>query len=310
MNYNLSIPDIYNYNYNEKKILHNNFNIKLISTTLLPDTYYSLSEKGKLTKIEINKKYNEDNKDNEYDYHKTNYDNIRIYAFYFKINTHKIIMYINGDLILIHNNFLLLNTSNRRTNNSYDIYNKSDTKQYIDIYLICKNNPTLELISIGTILYDINSYDIINKTRWKIKYNSQYNDAMQTFDMMLSFYVKTKNDNLDNLIKFESNNIIFYFKYNMKSKITDKQYLYKYNLVKLEKKNTNIEYVCQLNNLQLYNISSVIDYLKYIDYMYDKIYDILNSSKNNYEYYFLDFKTFMIKNNIDEIYFRKISYDV
>ena len=115
---------------------------------------------------------------------------------------------------------------------------------------------------------------------------------------------------MDNLIKFESNNIIFYFKYNMKSKITDTQYLYKYNLVKLEKRNTNIKYECQLNNLQLYNISYVGEYLENIDHIYNKIYDILNPRKNIYEYYLLDFKTFMIKNNIDEIYFRKISYDV
>lgn len=307
MNYNLSIPDIYNYN--EKEILHNNFNIKLISTTLLPYTHYSLSEKGKLTKIEINKKYNGDN---EYDYHKTNYDDIRIYAFYFKTNTHKIIMYINSDLIFIHNNFLLLNTNNRRTDNSYDIFHKSDTKQYIDIYIIYKNNPTLELISIRTILYNKNSYDIIHKRHWDIKYNAPYNDSMQTYDMMINFYVKTKNNNLDNLIKFESNNIIFYFKYNMKSKITEKKNIYKYNLIKIEKRNTNIEYECQLNNLQLYNISCVIEYLENIDYMYHEIYNILNppKNKNNYEYYLLDFKTFMIKNNIEEIYFRKITYDV
>ena len=207
MNYNLSIPDIYNYNKKEKEILHNNFNIKLISTTLLPNTYYSLSEKGKLT--EINKKYNDDY---DYDYNKINYDDIRIYAFYFKTNTHKIIMYINKDLIFIHNNFLLLNISNRRTDNIYDIYNKSDIEQYIDIYIIYKNNSTIELISIGTILYNKKFYDIITKTQWEIKYNAHYNNALQTFDMMLYFYVKTKNNNMDNLIKFESNNIIFYLK--------------------------------------------------------------------------------------------------
>lgn len=308
MNYNLSIPDIYNYNEKEKEILNNNFNIKLISTTLLPYTYYSLSEKGKLTKFtDIDTKYNDDY---DYDDHKINYNDIRIYAFYFKTNTHKIIMYINKDLIFIHNNFLLLNISNRRTDNIYDIYNNSDIEQYIDIYIIYKNNSTTELISIGTILYDKNSYDIINKTQWTIKYNAHYNDALQTFDMMLNFYVKTKNNNMDNLIKFESNNIIFYFKYNMKSKITERQYLYKYNLIKLEKRNTNIEYNCQLNNLQLYNISYIIEYLKNIDYIYHNIYDILNPHKNIYEYYLLDFKTFMIKNNIDKIYFRKISYDV
>ena len=193
MDYNLSIPNIYNYIEKEKEILNNNFNIKLISTTLLPYTYYSLSEKGKLTKFTEIDNYNDDY---DYDYNKINYDDIRIYAFYFKTNTHKIIMYINKDPIFIHNNFLLLNISNRRTDNIYDIYNKSDIEQYIDIYIIYKNNSTTELISIGTSLYHKKSYDIINKTRWEIKYNAHYNDALQTFDMMLNFYVKTKNNNI------------------------------------------------------------------------------------------------------------------
>jgi hypothetical protein len=132
---------------------------------------------------------------------------------------------------------------------------------------------------------------------------------MQTYDIMINFYVKTKNNNLDELVRFESKNIIFYFKYNYKSKISNMRYIYKYNLVKLEKRNTNIEYSCNLNNSNLDNISNVIEYLENIDDIYYYINDLLTLD-NRFEFYFLDFKTYMIKNDIDEIYFYKISYDV
>jgi hypothetical protein len=306
MNYNLSIPDIYNYNEKEKKILYNNFNIKLISTTLLPDTYYSLSEKGKVTNnLELC-----DLNDDFY------YDNI--YAFYFKTNTNNIIFYINNCKIFVHNNLLFFNVTNKRTKNSsenssensYEIISKSDIDQYIEIYIIYKNNYSVKLISWRTIFYSKNNYPKLSIIYDLYKYDAPYNNSLQTYYMMTNFYVKTKNNNIDNLVKFESNDIIFYFTYNLKSKITNTQYLYKYNLVKLEKKNTNIEYICQLNNLQLNNISSVIEYFENIDYIYDKIYDILNPPKNIYEYYLLDFKSFMIKNNIDDMYFTKITYDI
>jgi hypothetical protein len=134
---------------------------------------------------------------------------------------------------------------------------------------------------------------------------------MQTYDIMLNFYVKTKNNELNDLIRFESNNIIFYFKYNYKSKFTNTQNKYKYKLIKLQNKITDMQYICELNDSKLNNISSVENYLDKIDNIYNKIYDILTFSIHmNRDSYFLDFNTFMNKNNVDELYYNKISYNV
>ena len=311
MDYNLSIPDIYNFD--KRDISNKKFFIKILNLTLTPNIYYDLSD---LTEILKKSKYYDD------------IDDDNIYAFYFKTHTNKIEFLINNHPINIYNNLLFFNMKNHRTNNIYDIYNTSDTQQHIEIYIIYRNNYYMELVSVRPVIYNKNSkyhndnydnyenlfysdIDMMNKdtTRW-YKYYAQYNDAMQTYDIMINFYVKTKNNNLDELVRFESNDIIFYFKYNYKSKISNMRYIYKYNLVKLEKRNTDIEYSCKLNNYYLDNISNVIEYLENIDGIYGDIYRLLTLNKNRCDRYFLDFKTYMIKNDIDEIYFYKISYDV
>jgi len=281
MDYNLSIPDIYNCNRTE--ILDKKFTIKILKLTLSPNIIY----------------------DFKYDYN-TEY----IYSFYFKTNTQKIIFSICNSPNFIHNNLLLFNLSNHRTDNVYDIRNLSDIEQYIEIYIIYKNSHSIELINCRTILYNRQYFNLPETYSAYRKYDAQYNDAMQTYEMMINFYLKIKNNNFDKMIRLESNNIIFYFKYNYKSKISNTQYLYKYNLVKIENMSDNINYTCELNNLQLNNISNVIEYLKNIEDIYENICNILNTPINKYEYYLLDFITFMIKNEIDELYFNKLTYDV
>lgn len=294
MDYTLSVPDIYNYA--KIKNIENTgdkFIVKFLSLNLLPNVFYNLDEDNNL--LDHNKK--------------------RIYAFYFKTNTHKIILRTNGNNTYIHNNLLYLNISNRRTDNDYILYNSNDIEQYIEVYIIYKLDHGLELVNNSKNLYDKTTINKLTDSSfnitlngWRIKYHSHYNHAMQTWELMLNFYVKTKNNELNEMVRFESNNIIFYFKYNYKYKLSNTKYLYKYNLVKLENKNNNKEYICEMNNSKLDDINSVQNYLKNIDYIYYKIVSVLDISK--YEYYFLDFKTFMIKNDIDEIYYTKISYDV
>lgn len=315
MDYTLSIPDIYNYA--KTKNIENTgdkFTVKFLSLNLLPNVFYDLDEDNNFVKIV---KQNNKQNDTQFDfYNLLDHNKKRIYAFYFKTNTHKIILRTNGNNTYIHNNLLYFNINNRRTDNDYILYNSNDMEQYIEVYIIYKIDHRSELISTNNYLYDkttINKltdlfYSIITLDRWGIKYHAHYNDAMQTWELMLNFYVKTKNNELNEMVRFESNNIIFYFKYNYKYKLTNTKYLYKYNLVKLENKNNNREYICEMNNSKLNDINSVKNYLENIDYIYYKIFSVLDIPK--YEYYFLDFKTFMIKNDIDEIYYTKIYYDV
>ena len=306
MDYNFLIPDIYDcgkINNTEKK-----YDIKVITLHIIPNIHHDLDEELNL----INNKQNNKQYDND-----VQYDDVkRIYAFYFKTKTNKIILNINGNVINIHNNFLYLNTTNRRTDNDYRLYNISDIDQYIEIYIIYKNNHRIELVSVaGGFYYKTKSEKCHNlfyaNKNYLCKYYAPYNDAMQTYDIMLNFYVKTRNNELNDLICFESNNIIFYFKYNYKSKFTNTQYIYKYNLIKLQNKITDMQYICELNDSKLHNISSVENYLDNIDNIYNEIYDILTFPIHiNRDSYFLDFNTFMNKNNVDELYYNKISYDV
>lgn len=306
MDYNFFIPDIYNYNSSiilnkkDKHILHKSLN-------LIPNKYYNLLE---IFHIDCNDPYYYIDNDN------IKYTNYNICGFYFKTNNHKIQFYINAsEIILIHNNFFTLPVSNRRPDNIYELFNIDDINHEIEVYIIFKNkyyglvcnHKSIYAKNIKT-PYNLFYCDEINK------YKSHYYSICQTYNILMNFYIKTNNDNFPNIIKFESINIIFYFKYNHKNKLNNK-YLYKYNLIKLEDINTNEFIMLYDNNMILSDINIIYDYYKKIYDLYDNVIEFLfekNNKKMDYgnDYYLLNFKQFMIKNDIKEIFYNKVYLDV
>jgi hypothetical protein len=218
MNYNFSIPDIYNINpKNDNNLIKKTF-------YLTPNIYYDIID------------------ENNY------YDNIdKIPAIYFKTNTQKIEFYINSSKYKIHNNYLALSgVNNHRSGNRYSIINKDDIEQMIEVYIIflninlmtfphqiyskksfnvcicediclCNNERTVNLFY-KNIIYRKDKYTQNDNYSIFDKYNTHYYLSYNTYDIMLNFYVKSKNGNLEDIIKLNNNNIIFYFKYNYKTK--------------------------------------------------------------------------------------------
>jgi hypothetical protein len=283
MNYNFFIPNIYNENMITNK---NNKKYNIIKKTI------------KLTKDKI---YNLDNIFNLYDKD--------IVAFYFKTNSPCIYLSTHIGEILIYNNFILLDIFNCRTDNEYILFSEKIDSE-ITIYIIL--NYYLPIKSYGYVFYDKND-KIVNNNTFYIKkinkyyspyyINKSYNDTRITIDI----YFLTQEYELHNknkIIKFESNNIIFYYIITKIKKCNQKQFLYKLNLIKLEN-------IINTNNIVIdfkYNIYDIDDITSYIDKFlenYNIICDFLFEQHNN-DYYYIDLKNFMIKNDIDRLWYIKI----
>lgn len=310
MDYDISIPDIYNIKFNDSD-KNQDKNIIIKSFTLKPNIFYD---------IFTNTNYNDEYIDlDEFA------DNVNI--IYFKTKTHTIELYINNSKFKIHNNYLSMNVNNHRTSNSYCLYNSDFIEHSVDVYLIIKNKYNLNIYNTSYYSKNNNNYcmcDDICECDYKYKsnlfyllnryrcYNSHYRSQYNSHLLLLNFYVKTKNDNINHIIKLNDNNIIFYFRYNYKVKYNNTDYLYKYNLIKLENIITDKKLNCEDNNMIISNIDNVYRYLDKIENIYLNVCDFLFYDKktNTYKdiHYLLDFKKFMIHNDIDEIYYNSITY--
>jgi hypothetical protein len=319
MDYDISIPDIYNIKSNNDSDKNKDKNIIIKSFTLKPNKFYDI-----FTNTNYNDEYDEYDEYNDFDEFEDN-----VYIIYFKTKTHKIELYINNSKFEIHNNLLLLmNIHNRKTSNSYCLYNSDFIEHSVDVYLIIKKKYNLNIYNTSYYFKNNNNYcrcdDIcecgynykrnlfyIEDNRYKSFYShycSQYNSHI----LLLNFYVKTKNHNISNIIKLNNNNIIFYFKHNYKVKYNNTDYLYKYNLIKLENIITDKKIIFKDNNMIISNIDNVYTYLDKIENIYLNVCDFLFYDKKTNSYndiqYLLDFKKFMIHNDIDEIYYNLITY--
>lgn len=269
MDYNLSIPDIYN-------IDHSNKNIFSRTIILESDKIYDFDE------IFVN------------------LDKEHFTGIYIKTYSTNIYLSTNNfKNVLIYNNFFILDLFNR-CNNYYNFFAKGYDSE-IEIYIIKK--PTTNIQTFNYILYDSkNLQNINNSNDLYYNYNVLFRDSFYNMNLLtLQINIICKNDKFKNILKFQSNNMIFYYKSKLIKKINNIQYLYIFYLSKIE--NTDNDDSIQIENvLHINNINSIYTYVNKLNEINSIIYYFLFDS-NIYNTYNIDFTNYIIKNNIDKLYF-------
>jgi hypothetical protein len=267
MNYDLSIPDIYNIE-NIKNIEKNKKYIFSKTILLQSDKIYDLDDIF-------------DIKDEYFTglYFKTEYTNI-----YLSTNNFKDAM--------IYNNFFILDLFN-----GYSNYYNFIAKEYdadLTIYVITK--PTTNMYTYKYIFHN-KSYKISN---------TLYSECLDMNIITLQINIICKNDKLNNILKFESNENIFYFKSRIIKKINNTQYLYIFCLHKIENYlNNDSIYIDNILNIN--NIDNVITYIYKLNEINGIIFYFLFKN-NKYGTYYINFSNYIIKNNIDKLYFFVLNF--
>jgi len=289
MDYNFSIPDIYNIKKN-----HSEINKNILSKTII---------------LESDKIYDLD--DIFFDIYCIDFTGL-----YFKTNNTNIYLSTNNFKdVHIYNNFFILDLFNRCSNNFNFIAKDYDAE--LTIYII--NKPTTKIYTFNYVNYDSkNLQQIQNSNNRFYNYDGLFkNDFYNMNIITLQINVICKNDNLKKILKFQINNMIFYYKSNIIKKIkkiNNLQYLYIFHLYKLENTEKN-ESIYIENILNINNIDNVITYINKLNEINGIICKFLFESKEfnkkeekNYDAYNIDFTNYIIKNNIDNLYFFNINF--
>lgn len=282
MDYNLSIPDIYNIEHSYKNI----FSKKII---LESDKIYDLDDIFEDLDIEHFSGV----------YIKTEFTNI-----YLSTNTFQ--------NVLIYNNFFILDLFNR-CNNYYNFVAKGYDSE-IEIYIIKK--PTTNIQTFNYILYDSKNLQKINNSNdLYYNHNILFRDSFYNMNLLtLQINIICKNDKFNDILKFQSNNMIFYYKSKNTKNINNKQYLHIFYLHKIENIEKNIlrstyDVEPNMSNiLQINNLDSVITYINKLNEINSTILDFLFDIDIYYTYN-IDFTNYIIKNNIDKLYFFTLSFN-
>lgn len=299
MDYNLSIPDIYNIEHSYKNILSKKIILESDKIYDLDDIFEDL-DKEHFSGIYI----------------KTEFTNI-----YLSTNTFQ--------NVLIYNNFFILDLFNR-CNNYYNIVAKRYDSE-IEIYIIKK--PTTNIQTFNYILYDSKNLQKINNSNdLYYNHNVLFRDSFYNMNLLtLQINIICKNDKFNDILKFQSNNMIFYYKSKNTKNINNKQYLHIFYLHKIENIEKNVlrltyeydvepnmsnilrstyEYDVEPNMsniLQINNLDNVITYINKLNEINSTICNFLFNT-DIYDTYNIDFTNYIIKNNIDKLYFFTLSF--
>ena len=284
MDYNFSIPNIYKDNY-----INNNKN----ENKILEKTIF----------LEANKKY---------DLLKIcNFNDIyEIIALYFKTNSSYIYLCIQQNEILIYNNFLFIDQYNCRSYNNYIIYS-TEIDSELTIYIL--QNIYSPIKTYAKILYDKQS----NNNKINFFYNAKYIEKtllpfcacpqlnITRITIQLHFLTKKDDFHIKNkIIKFISNDIIFYYGVNKIKKINQLQYLYILNLIKLENIDNSNNIIVNIK-YNIIDINNIEEYFYIFEKEYNMIcYFLFEQHKNLY--YDIDYKNFMIKYEIDRLWYMNL----
>jgi len=268
MNYNLSIPDIYNIEKNHSEINKNIFSKTII---LESDKIYDLDE------IFVN------------------LDKEHFTGIYIKTYSTNIYLSTNKFKdVNIYNNFFILELFNRCDN-----YYNFIAKEYdadLTIYVIIK--PTTNMSTYKYISHNKSYFsDIL------------YSECLDMNRITLQINIICKNDKLNNILKFELNKNIFYFKSRNIKKINNKQYLYIFYLHKIENIENN-DFLCIENIENILNINNIDNVITYINKLNEinRIICYFLFEKNKYGTYYMNFSNYIIKNNIDKLYYFVLNF--
>jgi hypothetical protein len=263
MNYDLSIPDIYNFEKNHKFIFSKTILLQSDKIYDFDDIFESIKEYN-LTGL----------------YFKTDYTNI-----YLSTNNFKD--------VIIYNNFFILDLFS-----GYSNYYNFIAKEYdadLTIYVITK--PTTNMCT----------YTYVSHNKDYRLYDTLYlNRGLTMKTITLQINIICKNDKLNNILKFESNDIIFYFKSRIIKKINNTQFLYIFCLHKIENYLNNDSIYID-NVLNIYNIDNVITYINKLNEINAIIYYFLFEKYKKISYN-INFSNYIIKNNIDKLYFFVLNF--
>jgi len=234
-----------------------------------------------------------------------NLDKVHFTGIYIKTYSTNIYLSTNNfKNVLIYNNFFILDLFNR-CNNYYNFFAKGYDSE-IEIYIIKK--PTTNIETFNYVFYDSKNLQKLNNSN-DLYYNHTvlFRDSFYNMNLLtLQINIICKNDKFKNILKFQSNNMIFYYKSKLIKKINNIQYLYIFYLSKIE--NTDNDDSIQIENvLHINNINSIYTYVNKLNEINSIIYYFLFDS-NIYNTYNIDFSNYIIKYNIDKLYFFTLNF--